>query len=268
MSQFQGIIAPHPVGILPHENNKESLKLYEDLIKSQLELTKKVADFEPDTIVIISPRGNCLLEGITINIPQKNQYISLLEEINKPNQTYEFDKANAHLIHKHCQESNLPVFQIDNEILDYGAIIPLYFLTSKLEKQPELIYLTMGLVNAHKHYKIGKIIQEIFQESNKKVLFIASSTLSAKLTKTSPGGYNKNAKDFDQELISDLNEQNHEAIQNFDPFLLDEVGELAVRPISMLAGFLNGQKLKINKHHYCCPEGVGQLLASTFELTS
>lgn len=266
MPQFQAVIAPHTLSILPHPSNKEIIHSYKDLLEDYLQLADHIAKFKPDTIVIISPRGNCLLDGISINVPEKDKYIAKLGELEESDQTWEFDKANAHSITKRSREANLAIFEIPNDTLDYGTITPLRYLTSKLETKPELVYLTMGLIGAPKHYQLGKIIRKVYAETDKKVLFIASSALSHKLTKDSPGGYSRKAKGFENELRQDLRDQNYEAIQHFDVFLLDEVGELAIKPISTLLGFLSSQKLPLHEHTYCCPEGVGELLSSTFQL--
>jgi len=266
MPQFHGIIAPHPLSILPHEANSTIIGEYEDLIKNYLKLTKKVGEWQPDTIIIISPRGTCYLEGITIHNPTTNQFIAKLAEIKQSDLTFESDKNLIHSLLKHCQENGLTVIETDNETLDPGAIVPLFYQTKGLKKTPDLVYLNMGHIRPEKHFQFGQILNQLAHTSNKKVLFIAAADLSHKLTKASPGGYSKLGKAFDKEIREDLNQQNYERITLYDSFDMDEAGEAGVRPICAMLGFLQNQPHHLQEHNYSAPEGVGYLLSSTFTL--
>ena len=62
-------------------------------------------------------------------------------------------------------------------------------------------------------------------------------------------------------LVAKLQKQNSKVGNVFE-----EIGEAAIRPICTLLGFLQNTPHQFTEHCYLSPEGVGEMLASTFKL--
>lgn len=252
MPQIHGIIAPHPLAILPHAANKNIITQYEQLILGYLDLSLKVEQFKPDVIVVISPRGVIYLDQIGIVIPTDNKYIANLSEINQPDLNYEFDRIETNQLIKIAETKAFPFIRTAESKLDRGAIVPLFYLTRALTKKPELVSINSSYLSPEKHFEFGKLIAETYEKTNKKVLIIAAADLST----------GKKQK-LDQELLNDLSENNYERITLYDTFELDETGEAGIRPIATLLGAINEQHLHWQNPTYIRPEQTGYLLIST-----
>jgi len=212
----------------------------------------------PDVILIISPHGPLFADAFSINLSEK--YIGNFQQFGDFSTELEF-KGNLGFAYKIREklETKLPVIIVNEEKLDHGTLVPLYYLTQKL-KNFSIIPIGYSLLDYQKHLEFGKIIKEEILKSNKKIAVIASGDLSHRLTFDAPAGYSPKGKIFDEQLIKFLKNKATNSILKMDPKLIEEAGECGLRSIIILLGILQDLNYQPEILSYEGPFGVGYLV--------
>ncbi|HEC21202.1 MAG TPA: AmmeMemoRadiSam system protein B [Candidatus Peregrinibacteria bacterium] len=258
-----GVIAPHPPIIVPAVG-KEQVKITEKTVLGLLRLTEEIGEMKPEVVVVISPHGVIQLGGVSVRNPKDEKgFYGNLSQFGCEEVEMEFPverKLTEEIVEK-AGEEGIRIIEVDDNLLDHGVVVPLFYLTQKIPGV-NLVSLTISMEGAKKHFQLGKIIREICEKDPRKILFVASGDLSHRLIKDAPAGYNKEGKKFDEKLIKYLEKGNTEGVLYFDPFWLDEVGECGYRSICTLLGVMEGSGKKFQKYSYEGPFGVGYLVGA------
>ncbi|MCD6470917.1 AmmeMemoRadiSam system protein B [bacterium] len=251
-------ICPHPPIIIPTIGSKENLEIVKKTINGYKELEKRLIEVNPDVILIISPHGPLFADAFSINLSEK--YIGNFQQFGDFSTELEF-KGNLGFTYKIREklETKLPVIIVNEEKLDHGTLVPLYYLTQKL-KNFSIIPIGYSLLDYQKHLEFGKIIKEEILKSNKKIAVIASGDLSHRLTFDAPAGYSPKGKIFDEQLIKFLKNKATNSILKMDPKLIEEAGECGFRSIIILLGILQDLNYQPEILSYEGPFGVGYLV--------
>ncbi|NMB27558.1 MAG: AmmeMemoRadiSam system protein A [Tissierellia bacterium] len=259
-----GYLFPHPP-IIMREIGRGEEKRAKKTVKGCERLAKDIKDKEPETIIVITPHGPLFTDAISISLGEdlKGDFI------NFGNQELKFNyKNNIELVNKIIDKSykqNIPIAKIDYNFardydislkLDHGTLVPLYFV-DKEYKDFKLIHITYGLLSPKDLYRFGKIIQKTALESKEKVVLIASGDLSHKLSNEGPYTYSPYGEQFDKEVVNLLEKGDFKSIASFDLELSEKAGQCALRSLIILAGFLDGFKIKPEVLSYEGPFGVG-----------
>jgi len=255
---FAGI-TPHPPLLLP-TIGKEEVKKIEKTKKAFLQLEKELYATHPDIIIIISPHGSFFIDAFTINacpefITDFKEFGDLATKIKFKGET-----MLAYKIRKTAFAQNLPTATISEPLLDHGSGVPLYFLMSHLKKC-NLLQLGFCDLSYKEHVEFGNIVQEVIQNTNKRVAVIASGDMSHCLTSEAPGGYAAEGKIFDEKIQSFLANQNLAGMLQMKPEFINSAGECGFRSLIILAGILQGINCDYRQLCYEAPFGVGYLTA-------
>ncbi len=254
---------PHPPQALPSVGGAQA-----DLLKAtvaslgQLEQDLYVA--KPDTLLLISPHGSLLPEAVTIHFGEN--FTVDFQQFGDLKTRLEFlnDVELAYLLRERC-ETSFPLHATAETKLDYGAAVPLYFLAQHL-KSLRLIVIHPSLLSLAQHNTFGQKIQGQLKETNRRVAVIASGDLSHRHTAQAPGGFSRQAKPFDEFLVTLLkNHQTSEVLSIADE-TRKEAGECGLASLAILLGIMEGMQYKIEVLSYEAPLGVG-LLAAEFRLS-
>ena len=251
-----GIIAPHPPIIIP-AIGKSEIKKVEKTISALLTLNHILTKDPPDTFVIISPHGLIDPGHLNIRNPQKKYLEGGFGDFGSPEIRLAFEN-DTDLTQLILNTPELSIIPSDDDHLDHGALVPLFYLSQQLPNT-KLVSLTISFNSPREHFKYGKILRKIFDSTPTKIAFIASGDLSHRLEKDSPAGYSSEGKKFDAKLQKLLANGDTEGILNFDPFWLDEVGECGLRSIATLLGLFDGATHTQKILSYEGPFGVGYL---------
>lgn len=264
MNLLAGYIFPHPPIIIPEigrGEEKDALKTIEGVNH----LAQEIAGRKPDTIILITPHGPVFSDAVCISIESK--LYGDFEQFGKGNLKFEFDN-NTEMAQRiaQCSEAhNITIGRVDKNFdkrygitvdIDHGALVPMYFV-NKYYSDYKFVHISMGMLSYEKLYEFGMCIDDIIRESNENVVVIASGDLSHRLTKNAPAGYNERGKEFDEKLVSLVQENNVEEILNLDNDLIECAGECGLRPIIILHGVLDRYNVKPNVISYEGPFGVG-----------
>lgn len=254
---------PHPPILIP-TIGKENLKRVEKTVEAMGKLEEKIFEAKPDTIIIISPHGALLPDAFSINL--NPTYKSNLHEFGDFATELEFktDTALAFRIKELMEDKNVPLVLTSEESLDHGVIVPLYFLTKRLEGV-SILPMGYSMLDLKTHFNFGDFLKEIILNEDKKIAVIASGDLSHRLTKDAPAGYSPRGKEFDEKLAELITNKNTAGILGLDQSLAEEAGECGLRSLVILLGLLERINYTPEIFSYEGPFGVGYMV-SNFKL--
>ncbi len=260
MSLTFSAITPHPPIIIP-TIGKDELKNAQKTILAMQKLEKDFIKAKPDIVIIISPHAPLLPDSFAIssNSPLSGNFENFGDF--KTQLHFENDLDLIQKIANEAKKGNIAVKLNDNDFIDHGALVPLYYL-SQSYKNFKLVHLSFSFKSLRDHFKYGKIIKKVIaSEKNKKIALIASGDLSHRITKDAPADYNPDGAKFDKKLIELLKENKVEKILNLDPEFIENAGECGLRSIIILLGVLANNSYKMEIMSYEAPFGVGYLVA-------
>lgn len=260
-------LMPHAPIMVP-EVGKSQSRIVQDSIDAAEAVGREIKDLAPDTVIIISPHGPvfrdaiCLydfpLKGSLANFRAPEVYLEYEADYKLMNEILYLSKTeNIPVVT--AKEAQLERFGFSQE-LDHGVIVPLYFV-NKYISDFNLVAMAFGMLPYEELYAFGKLLREAVINTQKKVVVIASGDLSHRLTPDAPAGYSPEGEIFDKELISILGHWDLKSLYNLEPSLIEKAGECGLRSIWIMAGTLDGKKVKPKIFSYEGPFGVGYCVA-------
>lgn len=257
-------LTPHPPIVIPEVGKGEEKKIAATS-ESLHKVGQEIRDLEPDTIVIVTPHGTMFQDAVALayedsiegslrnfRVPQ----VSLKHDINK-----ELTKR----IYELAYGEGVPVVFATNSLLenynvsitiDHGALVPLYFI-DKYYKNYKLVHITYAPLSDIELYKFGMTIAQAADESDEKVVFIASGDLSHRLKSEGPYDYHPIGEKFDKEFLEHLQQGDALGLFNMDNETVCSAGECGRRSILIMLGALEGKNFKGDLMSYEGTFGVG-----------
>lgn len=253
-------ICPHAPVMIPSIGSKGGLQGMKETINHVLADCIEIGQSEPDTVIIMSQRAYIVPNGISIQIPEEEELFGSMAEFGEEDCVgAKSDNDLAMRILNTAHQESMTVIGQNNNLLDYGMVIPLYYLQKACEKKFKVVALAMSLESKQVHYDFGKIINRVCAQSKENIIFVAASELSHTVTKEAPQGYQPDAKDFDAHAVKYLKSGMTENFLLMDSFDEDEFFCHGLRPIATLLGAIDGTDMKLQDMSYEAPYGVGYL---------
>ncbi|HWQ89875.1 MAG TPA: AmmeMemoRadiSam system protein A [Desulfitobacteriaceae bacterium] len=263
-----GYILPHPPIIVPEvgQGREEDAAKTISAVKRA---AREIAWDKPTTIILSSPHAPSFRDFV---------YISNLEFLSGNFrafgcQTLELNFENNRdlftLIIKQAELAGINAGGLSSRIkekygildmLDHGALVPLYFIKKELPKF-RLVHISTPFMPLPEIYKFGKCLGEAVALTQENVVYVASGDLSHRLTADAPSGYHPRGLEYDQYLISKLEGTAVAELIRTDENFMEIAGECGTRSFIMMLGALDGYKLKTDVFSYEGPFGVGYLVA-------
>ncbi len=179
MSILGTFYMPHPPIMIPQIGRGDEVKL-QKTIEAYEQVVDKIAELKPDTIVVISNKA-----------PRYSDYIQTFSKVRLSGNlskygakeidfTADFDIKYSKKIREIAERTNYTcggTARSDFREIDYGTIIPLYYIT---KRYVEFNLVSVGLSDLPEceHAKMGEIIAQAADELDRKVVCIASCDLS------------------------------------------------------------------------------------------
>lgn len=247
---------PHTPLLIPNIG-KENIKKISETISAMEQLEKELAEIKPDTIIIISGHHSFLTDHFIINMNPEfkgdfQEFSDLTTEL-----THTADITTINEI-RDFVEDQVPLTLKSEENMEYGKLAPLYYLTRNIP-ETKIVPLSYSTANKEAHFKLGKLLKEVIQDSSKRIAVIAAGDLSHKLSKDAPGGFSEKAKKYDELVINTLKEKNIEKFLNISEELIEEASECSYYSLLILLGIINKMNYEPEILSYEHPFGVGYL---------
>ena len=259
-----GALSPHPPLLVP-EVGKDALGDVEQTRQAMVRLAQAVRDVGPDVVVVISPHGPMLPDGVGIwaidtlegdfeqfgagqvGLSFPND-LELLEALLAESESlsYTLRKVDGPLIRTYRWSPQL----------DYATLVPLYYLDQVGVHTP-ILAVGMGFLPPRDLYEFGVVLRKAIEKTGRKAVVIASGDLSHRLTCDAPAGYSPKGKIFDETLWGLLGQGDIQGILDMDIELLKDAGECGYRSLVMLLGCWDTEELATMPLSYEGPFGVG-----------
>ena len=177
-------LMPHPPIMVDEVGGKET-----ESIKSTIEAAKAVGreikQLKPDTIIIISPHGPIFQDAVCLyDFPLKGNLSAF--GASEVSMEFEADELLKTEIIKKASEIGLNAVKSSDavisgydiqETLDWGVIVPLYFVT-KYSQDFMLLPMSFGMMSYEDLYAFGTAVREAVESTGRKAVVIASGDLS------------------------------------------------------------------------------------------
>ncbi len=261
-------IFPHPPIIIPEVGRGEE-KGAEKTLNAVKKAAEDIRNDRPTTIILTTPHAPIFQDYIYISDEDKltgnlskfgagNVKLSFMNNTGLVSSIITY-AAEEGIFSGGLPEDVAKKYRISKE-LDHGALIPLYFIGKEL-KDFKLVHIAIAGLPFIDLYRFGSCIAKAVENSDEKVVFVASGDMSHRLTHEAPNGYNEKGKIFDDILVESIKKVDIERLLNIDENLCEEAGECGLRSFIMMFGALDGYDLKPEVYSYEGPFGVGYSIA-------
>ncbi|MBI2444424.1 MAG: MEMO1 family protein [Candidatus Magasanikbacteria bacterium] len=260
MSLAFAAITPHPPLLLPTIGANQADKLTATR-NALARLEEELYLAKPNLLIIISPHGNLLEDAFTVNAaPELETDLRDFGDLTT-RLTFKGTADLPHRIRGAAKAEGIPTVLISERRLDYGAGVPLYFLTPHLSGIT-IIPLGFSRLDYKTHFTFGTLLKETIMKSNKRVALIASADLSHALSSEAPAGFAAAGSTFDATVQECLATGNTTALLQLDPAAVQPAAECGLRSILILLGALRHVNYTYEAYAYEAPFGVGYLTAN------
>lgn len=234
------VMVPHPPIIIP-EIGKGEEAVVQETIDAYHRAMKILASWQPDTIVLISPHAELYRDYFQIS-PGK-EYSGDMARFNAKSvcMKVEYDEELVDLICSECEKEKFPAGNEypDEDIMDHGTMVPLYFLNQYL-KNYKLVRLGLSGLSLSQHKHLGEIIQNCSDLLGRRVAVVASGDLSHYVNYNSPYGYRPEGEKYEQEIIAVMSKGDFDQLLDFSNTYRRQAGECGHGSFTIMSGVLSG----------------------------
>jgi AmmeMemoRadiSam system protein A/AmmeMemoRadiSam system protein B len=258
----EAFIVPHPPLIIPQIGGGQEIKI-KNTVDAYEKIAHRIAEIKPDIIVLTTPHSIMYQDYIHIS-PGRGAKGSFKEfGHGQISMKVEYDTDFVQQLSLVAEKNNIPagIMGEKNKNLDHGTMVPLYFV-NKYFNDYKLVRISISGLTYIDHYRFGKLIGKISEESGKNVVFIASGDLSHMLKDEGPYGYSEEGPVFDREVTQAMKNGEFLKFMKFDEEFCEAAAECGLRSFITMAGSLDGKELKSELLSYEGPFGVGYAVAA------
>lgn len=250
-------MVPHPPLIVSEVGGGEEKKI-QKTIDAYREVARRVEEYKPETIVILSPHQIMYADYFHISPGQgaKGDFGKFRARDVKFEVSYDTEFVN-----KVCllaKERNLPAGTLGerDKKLDHGTMVPLYFIDQFFGGY-QIVRIGLSGLPLTKHYELGECIKEAAESLGRKTVLIASGDLSHRLKEDGPYGYQEEGPIYDKHIMEVMGAGNFAELFEFSEKFCDKAGECGHRSFTIMAGAFDKTEVKAKKLSYEGPFGVG-----------
>lgn len=263
MSLKAAFMVPHPPLIVEEiglGREKEIIKTKESYEK----IAHEIENINPDTIIISSPHTKTYIDGFYISkgTTLKGSFENfgakdIIFEVEIDNQfVEEIEKNNNELY-------NIPISLEENIELDHGTMVPLYFI-KKRNINAKIVVIGLSGLPLIDHYKLGTLLQKITNNSQKKIIYIASGDLSHKLQEYGPYGYAEEGPKYDKKIMEVCRNADFLELFKFSPKFLEKAAECGHKSFTIMAGIFDKTDVDAKEYSHEDITGVGYGICSFY----
>ena len=253
MITFVGLV-PHGPSLIPTISGEKIAKA-KKTVTALTDLEKRLYLTHPDTIMVLSPHGKAIPGQASIYFDETHE--CTLREIGdySTKLTCSPDVELIEKLRHHAINSGIQMTLKTVKDLDYGVVVPLWYLTKHLKKV-KIIALNSHIEGLKENYNLGKILKEELVKTNRRVAIIASTDLAhSALTYSS-----EKAKEFDSSLVKLIENNNIPGLLALEREGLDLAKPCGLSQLLLLLGMLDGMAYTTQNYSYEAPFGVGYLV--------
>ena len=260
-------LAPHAPIIVPEVGGRDATAVQ----RTQEALDALAGIFreaDPDTLVLVSSHAPSFRDAVALR--NRERLSGTLADFRAPQvgSVVQVDRELVAGIGREAEEEGFPLVLLDEAgergyrlapDLDYGTLVPLYFLERAGFRKP-IVSAGIGFLPLADLFRFGRLVHRAATVLGRRVAFLASGDLSHRLTPQAPAGYAPEGREFDRLAVEALRRADRRAFLEMPAALAERAGEDALRSITMLFGALDGPA-RGEVLSYEGPFGVGYAVA-------
>jgi aromatic ring-opening dioxygenase LigB subunit len=247
MPLIYAAIAPHAGDLIPETVPDENVvKLTR---QSMNEMGEHLQALNPEVIIIANPHGFRVQNAMSISIAEH----ATADWSPDVKLNFEMDSQLANTIADRADEMNVPVVRYIYGAssgpgcfipLDWGAVVPLYFMGHRFDPKPKLVHLSpMRLLPYATHYEFGRAIGRVIHESAQRIAFIASADQGHAHEAKGPYGFDPASARYDAWMQDVIRSGRLDDLLSVDPQMVEDGKPDSLWPTLILAGVLKENPL-------------------------
>jgi aromatic ring-opening dioxygenase LigB subunit len=269
MTLVYACIAPHGGELVP-ELTKDKGGRYTALRKGMETIASRAKSAKPETIVIASPHNLRLAKHIGI-VLSENTSGTVTEKDGSISLDAKCDLNLGMRVLSRAEKAGLPVVGANygalegpssNLAMDWGSLIPLWFLARRGGSQRVLIVTPSRGIPLRQNFEFGRVIARVAESTKRRVAFVASADQAHTHSKDGPYGFSRAAAEYDRLVIDSIKRDRLYSILSFDQQFVDDAKPDSLWQMTMLAGVLDVVPMKGELIAYDVPSYFGMLCAS------
>ncbi|SEG23957.1 uncharacterized protein, PH0010 family/AmmeMemoRadiSam system protein A [Butyrivibrio sp. Su6] len=257
MPIISAYMVPHPPLIIPDVGRGGEAQIEETKIAYE-RVAEEIAEIEPETIIISSPHATMYADYFHISPGNAATGSFSRFGADKVKFIEEYDTTLVSEIEKRAKKISFPagtLGEVDRD-LDHGTMVPLFFIRKKY-KGGKIVRVGLSGLPLTDHYRMGQIIKDAVDATGKRAVYVASGDLSHKLQDYGPYGYSAEGPVYDQKVMDVCQRGAFGELLEFDEDFCDKAAECGHRSFVIMAGALDGMKVRANRLSHQDITGVG-----------
>ena len=257
MSVKGAVMVPHPPIIIPEIGHGEEQKIRETS-DSYRKAAAKIAEWKPDTVVVISPHS--VIYADYFHISPGTGAKGDFRQFRAPQVKFrvDYDTEFVSALAREAEARDIPAGTLgeSEKRLDHGTMVPLYFLERYVQDY-RLVRIGLSGLPLTAHYELGECIRKTAELLDRDVVIIGSGDLSHKLKEDGPYGFQKEGPEYDERIMDVMGRGAFGELFDFSEDFCDKAAECGHRSFVIMAGALDGLKVKTERLSHQGTFGVG-----------
>ena len=267
MSVVIAVAVPHPPLIVPGVGHGREREI-QATVDAYREAARRIAELEPQTIVVSSPHTAMYLDYLHIAPGRgaSGTFAQFGDAADGSSVTYD-EELVAELC-RLASESDLSAGTAGERerSLDWGVLVPLHFIQAAYDelraggREPapyRVVRMGISGMSPLDHYRMGQLVQRAAATLGRRVAYVASGDLSHKLAADGPYGFAPDGPVFDELACRALGAGAFLDLLTADPGLCERAAECGLRSFQIMAGALDRTPVTSELLSYEGPFGVG-----------
>ncbi len=255
-----GAMVPHPPLILPGVGKGAEAQIAKTTAAFE-QVAARVHGLKPDTVVITTPHSVMYQDYLHISGGQSARGDFRRFGAGQEAFHVAYDQALAMRIGELAQAARIPA-GIKGErdpALDHGFMVPLHFLRQAMGSPWPCQFLRIGLsgLSFETHYRLGMVIKDAAGQLGRRVFLVASGDLSHYGRADGPYGFRPEGPEYDRRIMDIMGRAAFDELLALPEKFCEQAGECGQRSFLILAGALDGQKVRAEALSYEGVTGVG-----------
>lgn len=260
------VMVPHPPIIIPEIGCGEEVKARKTS-DSYRKAAEKIAEWRPDTVIVVSPHS--VMYADYFHISPGTGAKGDFGQYRAPQVKFrvDYDTEFVKVLVQEAEARDIPAGTLGEreKRLDHGTMVPLYFLDQYIQDY-RIVRIGLSGMPLTVHYELGECIRKTAELLDREVVIIGSGDLSHKLKEDGPYGFQKEGPEYDERIMDVMGRGAFGELFDFSEDFCDKAAECGHRSFTIMAGALDGLKVKAERLSHQGTFGVGYGIC-TYEVT-
>ena len=257
MAVTGAVMVPHPPLIIPDVGRGQE-KAIQATIDAYHEAAKKIASWQPDTVVVLSPHSIMYADYFHISpgTGARGDFGQFRAPQVKIQVQYDTELVEALSQEAEAREIPAGTMGERDSRLDHATMIPLWFLNHYYTDY-KTVRIGLSGLPLSQHYMLGQCIQKAAELCGRNIVVIGSGDLSHKLKEDGPYGFQKEGPEYDSRIMEVMGIAAFDQLFDFTEEFCDKAAECGHRSFVIMAGTLDRLAVKTEKLSHEGTFGVG-----------